>query len=112
MSKRLMKDYREIADDPNSPFQITLVQDNMKDWIVEFDGPEETNYTGLHFRLSVKFTVLFIQIFNIQDKFPFQVPRFQFLSKVQKMLFSYFIRIILTINRHRHIKRKFFINPR
>ena len=63
MSKRLMKDYKEIADDPNSPFQITLVDNNIKDWIVEFDGPEDTNYTGLHFRLSVKFSVLFI--FNL-----------------------------------------------
>ena len=52
-----MKDYKEIVEDPNSPFKITLVNDDLKNWIVEFDGPEDTNYTGLHFRLSIKFTV-------------------------------------------------------
>ena len=71
MSKRLMKDYKEIADDPNSPFQITLVNNNMKDWIVEFDGPEDTNYTGLHFRLSVKFSVLFIFNLLYSGQIPF-----------------------------------------
>ena len=60
MSRRLIKDYEEITNDPNSLFKITLVDNNIKDWIVEFDGPEDTNYTGLHFRLSVKFTVFFI----------------------------------------------------
>lgn len=52
-----MLDYKEIVNDPDSPFTITLVDNDINKWLVEFDGPSETYYEGLHFRLSVVFTV-------------------------------------------------------
>lgn len=52
-----MIDYQEIVSNPNSMFKVTLVNDDINNWIVEFDGPSDTYYEGLHFRLSVTFSV-------------------------------------------------------
>ena len=52
-----MIDYQEIVSNPNSMFKITLVNNDINNWLVEFDGPSDTYYEGLHFRLSVTFSV-------------------------------------------------------
>ena len=52
-----MIDYQEIVSNPNSMFKVTLVNDDINNWLVEFDGPSDTYYEGLHFRLSVTFSV-------------------------------------------------------
>lgn len=60
--KRPMLDYNEIVNDPDSPFKVTLEDNDINKWLVEFDGPSDTYYEGLHFRLSVVFPVS-VQIF-------------------------------------------------
>lgn len=57
MKKRPTMDYQEIVSDPESPFKVTLVNDDINHWEVKFIGPSDTYYEGLLFRLSVVFPV-------------------------------------------------------
>ena len=52
--KRLTKEYNAIVNNPNCPFEIELVNDNIQDWIVTFPGPDDTPYEGLKLKLSIK----------------------------------------------------------
>lgn len=80
--KRITRDYETMTNNPNCDFKITLQGEKIDDWLVEFDGPSDTYYAGLHFRLRVTFPVLFLICINYQDRYPFSPPNFQFLSKV------------------------------
>ena len=56
--KRPMLDYKEIIEDPNSAVKVELVNNDVYNWIVYFDGPNDTPFEGLKFRASVHLKVV------------------------------------------------------
>ena len=53
-SKRILKDYKLISEQP--PEGVRFVsQDRLTEWEVEIDGPLDTIWEGGTFRLSVSF---------------------------------------------------------
>ena len=56
--KRLTKELQEINQHSDYGIKAELVNNDLKDWVITFKGPDDTPYHDLQFRLSVKFTVM------------------------------------------------------
>lgn len=56
--KRLTKELQEINQHSDYGIKAELVNNDLKDWVITFKGPDGTPYHDLQFRLSVKFTVM------------------------------------------------------
>lgn len=56
--KRLTKEFQEINQHSDYGIKAELVNNDLKDWVITFKGPDDTPYHDLQFRLSIKFTVM------------------------------------------------------
>lgn len=70
--KRLTNEYKRMVDNPNCPYTVELKDKDMREWIVTIPGPADSPYEGLNFKLSI----------SIPSGWPFEPPKFKFISKV------------------------------
>lgn len=61
--RRLTKEFDEINQHSDYGIKAELVNNDLKDWVITFKGPDDTPYHDLQFRLSIKFTVKCIFLF-------------------------------------------------
>ena len=55
--KRLNKEFADINGNSECGYHATLENNDIQRWVVEFQGPDDTPYEGLKFRLSIHITV-------------------------------------------------------
>lgn len=55
--KRLNKEFADINSNSECGYHATLENNDIQRWVVEFQGPDDTPYEGLKFRLSIHITV-------------------------------------------------------
>ena len=55
--RRLNIEYKKIAENPNSPYKVELVNGNIQDWRVQIKCPDDTPYQGLTFVLRITIPV-------------------------------------------------------
>ena len=55
--KRLSKEFADINNNSKCGYKATLEDGDIQNWIVEFQGPEDSPYEGLKFRLRIRITV-------------------------------------------------------
>ena len=55
MAKRLQKEYESLSKN-NETFQAELVNNDLKTWVVSFEGAKETIYSGEKFKLQLRFS--------------------------------------------------------
>jgi len=70
--KRILKEYRECMADPPTGMKINFDEQNMTKWEVLVDGPEQSVYTGGHFKLEI----------NFPNEYPFKPPVVSFKTKI------------------------------
>lgn len=54
-SNRINMDLKVMSN--HRDYKVTLIDNCIDKWLIEFDGPSDTYYEGLHFRLKYVFTV-------------------------------------------------------
>ena len=60
--KRLNKEFADINGNSECGYHATLENNDIQQWIVEFQGPDDTPYEGLKFRLSIHITVRAVSV--------------------------------------------------
>ena len=70
MAKRLQKEYESLSKN-NETFQAELVNNDLKTWVVSFEGAKETIYSGEKFKLQLRFS----------DQYPIESPEVIFVGK-------------------------------
>ena len=77
MSKRLIKEYESIQKN-NDTFSVQLVNNDMKVWLVTFEGAKNTIYTGEKFTLQFRFNNQYVSLWITQ---PIESPEVVFVGK-------------------------------
>ena len=70
---RIKNELKEIRRDPNNLFNAApLSEDNLFKWEAKIVGPSSTPYEGGIFRVAIKFP----------ENYPFEPPKFTFITKI------------------------------
>ena len=70
---RIQKEIKDFFNDPNEMFTAApKSDDDLFTWEATMTGPPDTPYEGGKFKLLVK----------IPENYPFQAPRFYFITKI------------------------------
>ncbi len=71
MSARLMKEYKEAANNKDTDIRLT-VQDNLYKWTAFIQGPAGTPFEGGDFQVQL----------DVQENYPHQAPKARFITKI------------------------------
>jgi ubiquitin-conjugating enzyme E2 D/E len=70
--KRIMKEYGECLANTPSGMKIKVDEQNLTEWEIQLDGPEQSVYAGGHFLLKLIFP----------NEYPFKPPVVSFKTKI------------------------------
>ncbi|KAF2500355.1 ubiquitin-conjugating enzyme E2-16 kDa [Lophium mytilinum] len=70
--KRILKEYTECSNDTPPGMKINFDEQNMTEWEILMDGPEQSVYSGGHFKLRLTFP----------NEYPFKPPVVSFKTKI------------------------------
>lgn len=60
MAKRLQKEYEGFSK-TNEPFKAELVNNDLKHWLISFEGAKDTIYEGEKFKLQLRFSEQYVR---------------------------------------------------
>lgn len=60
MAKRLQKEYEALSKN-NETFHAELVNNDLKTWVISFEGAKQTIYTGEKFKLQMRFSDQYVR---------------------------------------------------
>lgn len=76
--RRLLKELRDITENPSEHFTASPVGDNLFEWNATIKGPSDSPYAGGTFHLTMEFP----------HDYPFNPPNIKFVTKIYHCIFS------------------------
>jgi len=71
-TKRIGKEYEEILKTPPEGLKISLVDDDLRNWVIVMDGPADSPYAGGKFTITLK----------LPAEYPFKPPKVNFKTRI------------------------------